>query len=98
MALTPSEHSETRTITTRVVESITASGGYIGFASGRNVISAAITISDTYCPLIVTPVNPDRGYAYIDRTVTNPPYPIKPVVNGTTYTVIYRYVPNSITT
>lgn len=97
MALTPSKHSETQTITTRAVESITASGGYIGFASGRNVISAAITISDTYCPLIVTPVNPDRGYVYVDRT-GNSPYPIKPVVNGTTYTVIYRYVPNSITT
>lgn len=97
MDFMPSEHSETKTITTRVTENITASGGYIGFPSGRNVISAAVTISSTYCPLIITPVNPDRGYAYVDRT-GNSPYPIKPVVNGTTYTVIYKYVPNSITT
>lgn len=82
-------------LVTRVVEEITAADGYITFPTNRCVISAVVSYSSSYCPLLISPINgsSDRAYVFIDRSTTG--YPIKAVSSGTTYTITYKYIPNS---
>ena len=80
-------------LVTRVVENFVATDGYITFPNGRCVVSAAVTISSLYCPLFIIPVNNsnDRAYVYVDRSTTG--FPTKALSSGTTYTVVYKYLP-----
>lgn len=80
-------------LVTRVVENFVATDGYITFPNNRCVISAVVTISSLYCPLLIIPVNSsnDRAYVYVDRSTTG--FPTKALSSGTTYTVVYKYIP-----
>lgn len=94
--LRSTEQQKKYTLVTQVVEDITATDGIIKFPSRRCVISACAAISNSYCPVPIFPVDAtqDRAYVYVDRNTTG--FPTKAFTAGTTYRMIYKYIPYSI--